>query len=824
MDQQYELITFQNNAPLQFVCYKTDHLKKQWNRTLEILLFLKGDAQVNSDGKDYLLHEGDVILFNENVIHEIVSPAGCIFASLQIDTAKVPSYVPIFYDCNSAEDNNQRKYNHLRYLMARLVKDNSDIQESNPYTNWAMIYRFLKELTLHFVAKSSHAPKSQRYMERATNLISYIDAHYQEGLSLKKVAEDAGLSVPYLSSFFEKYLGTNFLSYYTEVRLSHAYTALMSTDKTIESIALGSGFPSPRSFVFAFKEKYGELPSAYRKNHLRGEKDEVLTSKIKKLDSEGFLTLIAQYLGTEDNAKSLEEESQSETIMSIGEVDLRGQTKTLKKTFKRFVTVGRAKELLYSDIQEELREFQKKMGFTYIKFHGLLSDDMLVYRETEGEPHYSFVEIDKVFDFILSIHLKPLVQFSFMPKDLAKHPERVVYASPYVISEPKSMERWNELIARLLEHFAERYGKKEMESWLYSVWNEPDTGATLFGFDDDEVFFSLYKNTFDTVKRFDSKLSFGSPSMILAYQVNRDWCDKFITWCKAENCVPDFMNIHYYDNDFEHDKFDLSTPAHPTHGRLNRDENHFRQTIPTIKKSLEGLGISQLPVYLTEWNLTVSHRNLLNDTVFKSCYLAKNVLENYDAFQSFGYWVLSDFIEETQPSEDEFHGGLGLYTIHGIKKPHYFTFLFLNQLGMELIAQGDGYFITKNGEEIVMILYNYQHFNYLYATGETFDMTFTKRYTPFSKLGGKRIDLTLKGFSSDCLVKESIVNQHHGSAFDEWVAMGAQKLDEEGLDYLKHVAYPKELRSVIKIEDGKLPLSFYLQPLEVRLIRIKELK
>ena len=194
--------------------------------------------RISTSGKDYLLHEGDVILFNENVIHEIVSPAGCIFASLQIDTAKVPSYVPIFYDCNSAEDNNQRKYNHLRYLMARLVKDNSDIQESNPYTNWAMIYRFLKELTLHFVAKSSHAPKSQRYMERATNLISYIDAHYQEGLSLKKVAEDAGLSVPYLSSFFEKYLGTNFLSYYTEVRLSHAYTALMSTDKTIESILL----------------------------------------------------------------------------------------------------------------------------------------------------------------------------------------------------------------------------------------------------------------------------------------------------------------------------------------------------------------------------------------------------------------------------------------------------------------------------------------------------------------------------------------------------------------------------------------------------------
>ena len=57
----------------------------------------------------------------------------------------------------------------------------------------------------------------------------------------------------------------SFLTYYTNVRLRHAISALMNSDESIEKIALDNGFPDPRAFEAAFRKKYGIAPSLYRK-------------------------------------------------------------------------------------------------------------------------------------------------------------------------------------------------------------------------------------------------------------------------------------------------------------------------------------------------------------------------------------------------------------------------------------------------------------------------------------------------------------------------------------------------------------------------------
>lgn len=102
-------------------------------------------------------------------------------------------------------------------------------------------------------------------MERLDQLVSYINENYQKNLSLSDVADHVYLSVPYLSTFFDKYFGMSFLTYYTNIRLRHAVIDLMSSDESIETIALNNGFPDPRAFVSAFRKKYGVPPSIYRK-------------------------------------------------------------------------------------------------------------------------------------------------------------------------------------------------------------------------------------------------------------------------------------------------------------------------------------------------------------------------------------------------------------------------------------------------------------------------------------------------------------------------------------------------------------------------------
>lgn len=826
MNEQFEIINFDESTPLKLKSMYLEQLESHWHKGIEILLVLSGEVTVICGGDVFHLIEDDLILINEYSIHSLKSSEGCNLVSLQIDTQKIiGKSEKLFFDCNSSTNNDKGKFYNIKRLIAELVKVNSSYSEQNVFFNHSIVYNIFYELAQNFSSKRSNAT-TRKYFDRLNSIITFIDEHYRDNITLTSLAEHEHLSIPYLSSFFEKQLGMNFLTYYNELRLERAVSDLLSTDISVEEIALNNGFPDPRSFVNLFKKKYNCLPSIYRKQLIAGKiKRPSLNLRTAELEkNESTLLILAKYLPNpvSENAP-LQPYISNAKILNRENISITSATTTLKHTFKMFTTVARAKEILFSDVQQMLTQIQHDIGYEFIKFHGLLSDDMLVYSEDSlGNPHYSFVYIDKVIDFLLSIGLKPLIEFSFMPKALARNPENTVYASPFVISPPKDLNKWRDLIIALTEHLIERYGSRTVRSWLFCVWNEPDTSVTLFGFENDNDFYELYKTTYDAVKSVHKGIVFGSPSLLVPYQINRVWIRKFITWCKQNECTPEFMNIHFYDNDYSDDSISQHTPAHPAHDRLNMDEKSFHKSITITRDLFFELGISDLPIYLTEWNLTVSHRNLLNDTCFKSCYLAKNLLENYDSLDSFGYWVLTDAIEETQPSTEQFHGGLGLYTTNGIKKPHYYAFEFINRLGNKLIEKGEGYFITKAHKSIQIILYNYEHFNHLFAAGETFDMTFTKRYTPFSQLGKMSATLELCDIpAKSCSVKEHILNQQYGSAFDEWVRMGAPKLTNESVKYLKQICIPKLIIRTENFDNGVLRIHSDLEPLEVRLIEIK---
>ena len=71
---------------------------------------------------------------------------------------------------------------------------------------------------------------------------------------------------------------------------------------------------------------------------------------------------------------------------------------------------------LREDYRMMLRKAKKDLGFQYVRFHGLFNDQMSVVREVEpGKYEYNFVNIDNIFDFLLSIDMKPFVELSFMP-------------------------------------------------------------------------------------------------------------------------------------------------------------------------------------------------------------------------------------------------------------------------------------------------------------------------------------------------------------------------------------------------------------------------
>src|ERR1700722_18244590 len=100
-------------------------------------------------------------------------------------------------------------------------------------------------------------------------------------------------------------------------------------------------------------------------------------------------------------------------------IDFNKEKGPLNTFFNECVGAGRANEGLRADWQRQLKYAKQQLGFRYIRMHGLLHDDMGVYFEDKkGNPIYNWQYIDELYDFLLSIHVRPFVELGFMPKAL----------------------------------------------------------------------------------------------------------------------------------------------------------------------------------------------------------------------------------------------------------------------------------------------------------------------------------------------------------------------------------------------------------------------
>ncbi len=106
--------------------------------------------------------------------------------------------------------------------------------------------------------------------------------------------------------------------------------------------------------------------------------------------------------------------------------------------------------------------------------------------DASGRPHYDWTLVDRIFDTLLERKLKPLAQIGFMPEALSVKPQpyrhfwspEQQYRNIFTgwAYPPRDYGKWAELIYQWARHSVEKYGKSEVESWYWEVWNEPNIG------------------------------------------------------------------------------------------------------------------------------------------------------------------------------------------------------------------------------------------------------------------------------------------------------------------------------------------------------------
>ncbi|MDV3457547.1 beta-xylosidase [Sphingomonas sp. HF-S4] len=131
--------------------------------------------------------------------------------------------------------------------------------------------------------------------------------------------------------------------------------------------------------------------------------------------------------------------------------------------------------------------------------------------DKDGNPVYDWTIVDHMIDTYLARGVRPYLQLGFMPEALSSAPAGTPYQHSwrpgfaYNLIEgawnypPKDYRKWAELIYQWTRHNVEKYGKAEVESWYFEVWNEPDGPSYWKG--TPEEFNKLHDYAIDAVRR-----------------------------------------------------------------------------------------------------------------------------------------------------------------------------------------------------------------------------------------------------------------------------------------------------------------------------------
>ena len=345
--------------------------------------------------------------------------------------------------------------------------------------------------------------------------------------------------------------------------------------------------------------------------------------------------------------------------------DLAGAPGRLAQPWQWCVGSGHATLALRADWQAQLAQARRDLGFRHVRFHGILDDDMGTLIMQSDQLLYSFFNTDRIFDFVLSIGMKPVVELSFMPRTLSSGND-IVFHYQGNITPPRDLAQWGELVRRLAAHWVERYGIDEVASWPFEVWNEPNLKAFWTG--DQAAYFALYDSAATALKSVDMRLQVGGPAT-----AGNAWLDEFVGHCSATNTPVDFISTHYYPTD-DFGQIDSDT--------VTQLEHAPRDIMRT--KALEArASAGQKPLYYTEWSISSNPRDPQHDTSFAAALAVRISMSVDDVVDGYSWWTFSDIFEENYFPSVPFHGGFGMLNLYGIPKPIYRAFELVRQLGDE---------------------------------------------------------------------------------------------------------------------------------------------
>jgi xylan 1,4-beta-xylosidase len=459
-----------------------------------------------------------------------------------------------------------------------------------------------------------------------------------------------------------------------------------------------------------------------------------------------------------------------------------------------------------------------------------------VYTEdAAGAPVYDWTRLDAIMDELTRPGIEPFVQASFMPQALSSKPEPYTptlvktglprdMVSGGAFYPPKDYRKWEALIEAWARHSGERYGKERASSWLWELWNEPESP---YWRGTKEEYFKLYDHFAAAVKRALPNARVGGPHVTDPGWKNGDvFMREFLEHCRKSGAPLDFIAFHA-----------KGTTRLDERGRVEMNLRNHLKTIDTYGRIIASFPeFAKLPVYIGESDpegcagcpATLDPQRDYRRTSQFAAYTAASFMRKQDLMARTGGNLQGAVTWSFTFAEQPWFNGLRALTTNEVALPVLNTFELFARLGRRRVAvdaaamvpvdsiiadsvRGEpdiGAIASFNDKEsrLTVLLWNYHDVAGGYDDRQEVQLTIDG--LPRAALGRRAVEYSIDELS--------------GNAYTAWLAMGStQTPSAEQIAKLHAAAKMRPVtRDITRSNQGHARLRLVLPRQSVKLIEI----
>jgi xylan 1,4-beta-xylosidase len=463
--------------------------------------------------------------------------------------------------------------------------------------------------------------------------------------------------------------------------------------------------------------------------------------------------------------------------------------------------------LIRDDSQAQLKMAVDELGFRYIRFHAIFHDVLGTVRIEEGKTVYNWSKIDQLYDGLLARDIRPFVELGFTPKVLATSGNSIFYWKGNT-SHPQ-LEGWHDLINAFIRHLETRYGRDEVRTWFFEVWNEPNLSGFWEG-GDQKAYFELYDLTSKTIKSVDPALRVGGPSTAGAA-----WVPEFLAHVEQSGAAVDFVTTHTYGV-----QGGFLDEAGKSDTKLDSSPNAIIGDVRRVREQIAASPFPGLPLYFTEWSTSYTPRDAVHDSYISAPYILTKLKAIQGLVQGMSYWTYTDLFEEPGPPTAPFQGGFGLLNPDGIRKPAYFAYKYLHALEGSSLATSDpqAMLSTKEGS-IAAVIWDFET-----PDQKVSNRPFYTKVLPSHPAAPVQLRVTHLVPNAAYRLEVHRTGFHANDAYTAYLEMGSPKeLTAEQIAHLNELTRDlPETRKVLRSgSDGTIEFSIPMNSNDIVLVKLR---